>query len=171
MKTTDRTEKRVGRPPLKDLVGKRFGSLVVTAYVGKREGKHYWRCQCDCGKETQVCQSNLQSGHTKSCGCRQREIYRENLQMVDGTSVKIIENRRKRPIRSNTSGYNGVYLDKKSGRWAAQITFKGKTYYLGSYPTLEEAVRARVRGEEMYDTFLEWYYGEARKSGGDDHGE
>lgn len=40
----------------------------------------------------------------------------------------------------------------------AQITFKGKTYYLGSHTKIEDAVQVRQRGEEMYDEFLEWYH-------------
>lgn len=141
-----------------EYVGRRFGMLVVTAYDGKRDGQHYWRCQCDCGNETVVGQTNLQSGHTKSCGCLQREVIRDNLKLVDGTSVTMIESRKKGPIKTNTSGYNGVYWNRKNGTWTAQITFKGKTYYLGTYPTILEAVEARKLGEEMYDDFLEWYY-------------
>ena len=150
----------LSHPPVKDLVGRRFGMLVVTAYDGRRDGKHFWRCRCDCGRETVVCQSNLQNGHTKSCGCVQRQIYQENMRLVDGTSVTMIENRMKTPIRSNKSGYNGVYRNKRTGMWTAQITFKGKTYYLGSYPLLQDAVKARQRGEAVYDDFLNWYYNE-----------
>lgn len=148
-----------------DYIGKRFGALVVTGYAGKRNGLHYWRCRCDCGNETEVGQTNLRSGHTKSCGCLQREIHRDNLKLVDGTSVTMIERRREKLIKSNTSGYNGVYQNRKNGRWVAQITFKGKTYFLGSYLTIEEAVQARKRGEEMYDDFLDWYYTEIAQPG------
>lgn len=148
----------LGHPPLKDFVGRRFGKLEVIAYEGKRNGMHRWRCQCDCGNETVVGQSLLQSGKTKSCGCLQNEIIRENLKLVDGTSVTILEATKKRQWSSNTSGYKGVYRNKKNGKWVAQITFKSKTYYLGSYERLEDAVKARQRGEEMHDDFLEWYY-------------
>ena len=49
-------------------------------------------------------------------------------------------------------------MDKKRRKWIAQITFKGKTYYLGSYDDKREAIRARERGEEMHEDFLEQYY-------------
>ena len=118
---------------------------------------HLWRCRCDCGRETVVRQSNLQSGHVKSCGCLQREISKQNLKIVDGTSITMIKNRMQKPIKSNKSGCSGVYYNEKRKMWHAQITFKGKTYYLGSFTTLADAIKARKRGEEMYESFLEWY--------------
>ena len=48
----------LSRPPLYDWVGKRFGRLTVTAYDGKRNGYHYWKCLCDCGNETVVVQTS-----------------------------------------------------------------------------------------------------------------
>ncbi len=148
-------------PPLKGFLGQRFGQLTVIGYDGRRGGKHYWRCRCDCGNEIVTTQSNLQSGHTKSCGCLQKTARQQNLRLVDGTSVTVLESRLKGgTIRSNTSGYNGVYRDQKTGKWTAQITFRGKTYYLGRYADLAQAVAARRRGEAMYETFLDWYYSE-----------
>ena len=128
------------------LIGRRFGRLVVIGYDGRRGRYPYWRCRCDCGRETVVRQANLKSGHTKSCGCMRRQIYRDNMRLVDGTSVVMIEKRLKTPIQSNKSGYNGVYLNRKTGKWTAQITFKGKTYYLGSFANIQEAVEARRKG-------------------------
>ena len=150
----------LGHPALKDFVGKRFGKLTVIGYAEKRAGMHRWKCKCDCGKETIVGQTFLQSGKTKSCGCLQASIYRENLELVEGTSVTILEFTNKRRLKSNTSGYTGVYKHKKNGKWVAQITFKGKTYYLGSYKKIEDAVQARKKGESMHREFLEKYYAE-----------
>ena len=59
----------LSHPPLKDYVGKRFGMLTVLEYAGKWDRMHRWRCLCDCGNETIVGQTLLQSGRTKSCGC------------------------------------------------------------------------------------------------------
>lgn len=153
----------LGRPPRKDYIGKRFGRLTVTAYAGKRAGMHRWRCLCDCGNETVVGQTLLQTGKTKSCGCLQAEIHRDNLKLVEGTSVTMLEARRGKLCAANSSGYTGVYWDWRRGLWVAQIGFRGKNYYLGSYADQQEAVRARRRGEEMYDVFLEWYYSDRQK--------
>lgn len=146
-----------GHPPLKDFIGKRFNKLVVIDYAGKRAGMHRWKCKCDCGNETIVGQTLLQTGKTKSCGClKETQIY-ENLKLCEGTSVAILEASKRNLLKSNKSGYTGVY-QKPNGRWSAQITFKRKTYYLGTYDDIKDAVKARKRGEKMHDEFLEWYY-------------
>lgn len=142
------------KPPLKDWVGKRFGRAVVLEYAGKKDGRHMWRCRCDCGKEFTAYQSNLQDGQTTSCGCKQKE--QPGLHFVNGTFVEGIQS--KKISCANTSGVRGVYFNKKRGKWIAQIMFQGKCYYLGGYNKLEDAAKARARGEEMFDHFLEWYY-------------
>lgn len=55
---------------VEDLIGRRFGKLVVVRLVGK--DKHYnkiWECKCDCGNVVTVRQGHLRSGHMTSCGC------------------------------------------------------------------------------------------------------
>lgn len=146
----------------KDYVGKRFGRLIVIEPVDKirknRATVTWWKCLCDCGRETIVAQTELQNGGTQSCGCLQKEKAKENLALVDGTSVAILERiHEKTPRSNNTSGYTGVY-HRKSGGWVAYINFKKKRYNLGSYKTREEAIKARQCGEEMHDNFLKWYY-------------
>lgn len=147
----------LGHPPLKKFIGKRFGDLEVIAYEEKKNGVHLWRCRCKCGNEAVVCQSNLQGGHTKSCGCLQEKQILDNLKLCDGTSVAILEASKRKLLKSNKSGYTGVY-QRPNGRWTAQITFKGKTYCLGTFDDIQDAVKARKRGEEMHDAFLAWYY-------------
>ena len=68
----------------------------------------------------------------------------------------------KNPKSNNKSGYTGVYRE-KDGKWRAYINFKKKRYWLGSYDDIADAVRARKRGEEMHDSFLEWYYTEVER--------
>ena len=56
---------------IKDLTGKRYGSLLVVEKSEIRSGTNpVWNCLCDCGNMTLVIQENLLNGHTKSCGCK-----------------------------------------------------------------------------------------------------
>ena len=155
----------LSRPPLKDWIGHRFGKLVVKAYDGKRNGYHYWRCLCDCGNETVVLQTSLLRGHTSSCGC-QAKISADKRTLVDGTCVEVLRAALTKGTipKNNSSGVRGVYWQKKQQKWCAQIMFKGKMIYLGSYKSIGEAKMARKRAEQKYfGEFLEEY--DARQRG------
>lgn len=56
-----------------DRMGHRYGRLVVQSAAPSEKGYSMWHCQCDCGNETTVRGSNLQSGQVQSCGCLARE--------------------------------------------------------------------------------------------------
>ena len=63
---------------LVDIVGNRYGRLVVIGYEGKGNSRHHkWKCQCDCGNIVIVQGLNLKNGHTKSCGCLASEKSKE----------------------------------------------------------------------------------------------
>ena len=132
----------------KDLTGLRFGKLTVEGRSGNKakDGNPLWRCRCDCGREVDVRQSNLQSGWTKSCGC-QRDPGR-NLHYKDGTCLELL--RPELMYRTNTSGVKGVYYSKTRGKWIAQIMFRNKCYYLGGFDTIEDAALARREAEKQF---------------------
>jgi hypothetical protein len=46
-----------------------------------------------------------------------------------------------RLLANNTSGYRGVYYQKQTKKWVAQIGHRRKTYNLGSFLTPEDAAR------------------------------
>lgn len=52
-----------------NLLGQRFGQLIVIAKAPNYKRKTCWLCKCDCGNEVIKTTSNLRSGHAKSCGC------------------------------------------------------------------------------------------------------
>lgn len=62
--------------PTKNLTNNKFGQLTVIEYHGilKRNNRnmHSWFCECDCGEQIIVEDSNLKSGGTQSCGCVNR---------------------------------------------------------------------------------------------------
>jgi len=58
-----------------DLVGRRFGRLIVTEFDHESEDySSWWRCQCDCGNEKIIVRRHLISGNTNSCGCLKKEL-------------------------------------------------------------------------------------------------
>lgn len=60
---------------LPDFTGQTFGRWKVLSYAGRSElNKTIWNCVCLCGNSAQVLHSNLQSGHSRSCGCAGNEI-------------------------------------------------------------------------------------------------
>ena len=52
-----------------DMVGKRFGRLIVLERAGNVGPCAAWRCRCDCGNEIVTNGSCLRRGQTRSCGC------------------------------------------------------------------------------------------------------
>lgn len=60
-----------------NLVGKLFGQLTVTKYVGVGNWHDsLWECRCACGNTLVVMGSNLRKGASKSCGCSKRKRHR-----------------------------------------------------------------------------------------------
>lgn len=58
--------------PIRNLVGRRFGKLVVQR-TGIKHNKLAWICHCDCGNTAYVREANLIGGNTNSCGCLRAE--------------------------------------------------------------------------------------------------
>lgn len=153
-------------PPPKNYIGKKFGRLTVTEYIGRKRKitenskrtDTYWRCLCECGNTVDVAQAGLQSGSTQSCGCLQKERARKALKLCDGTSAAIIQRTQAKKRSNNSSGYTGVYYDRYTEKWQAYISFKKKRYWLGRYTELKDAIAVRKQAEEkLFDSFLAWY--------------
>ena len=63
---------------VKDRTGERYGRLTVLWREANRVEpsgavRAQWRCLCDCGGAIVVSGQGLSRGHTRSCGCLQRE--------------------------------------------------------------------------------------------------
>jgi len=74
--------------PRVDLTGKQFTYLTPLYYI--KGGK--WHCKCKCGKEIDVDTRNLNSGHTKSCGCLNKES-KNVIDMInfENNDIKVLE--------------------------------------------------------------------------------
>lgn len=60
------------------LIGKKFGRLIVLELTESDKcGASRCKCVCDCGNKINVLVSSLKNGHTKSCGCLQKDTMKE----------------------------------------------------------------------------------------------
>ena len=72
---------------MKDLTGKVSGKLTVVSFshlhIQPRGGAvPKWNCLCSCGKTVVVMASNINTGHTTSCGCIRREARLEHAERL-----------------------------------------------------------------------------------------
>lgn len=58
---------------LNNLIGKKFGRLIVLERSNDKGRRVKWLCSCDCGGTKEVVSDQLMSGKTKSCGCLKKE--------------------------------------------------------------------------------------------------
>lgn len=151
---------------IKDLTGQKFNRLTVIG-LGERNscGKIQWKCKCDCGKIVFATTTYLKNGHTKSCGCLNREKASNRLKnnnfiksreknikekfLKEGTNLALIKNTEKLR-KNNTSGCTGVTYNNNNKNWRASIFFKGKKINLGSFKNIEDAIKTRKKAEEKY---------------------
>lgn len=69
-----------------DLTGQKFNHWTVLKFDEERStGKRkYWICECDCEAHTikSVRSDGLTSGHSKSCGCHNRQAAAERMRII-----------------------------------------------------------------------------------------
>ena len=56
-----------------------------------------------------------------------------------------IQNRNRRLLKSNKTGYNGVFLNKKNGKYSVCINI-----FVGYFDKKEDAIKARKAAEDKY---------------------
>ena len=143
-----------------DIRGQQFGRLTAIEPLDRRyHGSVVWRCRCSCGNEYEAPYNMLLSGNTTSCGCKKKEHPQPPLHYVEGTCIEMIDQQNLR--KDNTSGCTGVTAV-RNGRWRAELTFRGKRYFLGTYINKQNAINARKEAEDrIFGGFLEKYYEES----------
>lgn len=72
-----------------NLIGQRFGRLVVTEQAPNRNQKRTWVCVCDCGNVIVTTTQNLRKGDTKSCGCYKHDLTVERLTIHGETHTRL----------------------------------------------------------------------------------
>ena len=136
-----------------EIIGKKFNMLTVIERSDKRDknGSILYKCQCDCGNITYYEKRDLK--RNISCGCWKKskgrtEKMKKSMQWFENTMIKSLAARKRNS--NNTSGVTGVSYNKFKKKWEANIKLKYKQIYLGAFITKEEAIKARLDGEEKY---------------------
>jgi len=140
-----------------DLTGMRVGKLTVVSLSDKRAPRGartvpLWECRCDCGNITYKATDILKNDEVSMCSdCA--PLYaarkmRENAGYVGGTQLSRIQNTNS--DSNNASGVRGVYYDPRSGKYRARLRFQKKLLNLGTYESLEDAIKARKEAENRY---------------------
>ena len=52
----------------RNITNRRFGKLTAICFVECRAQATWWKCHCDCGRETKTTFQRLKRGETRSCG-------------------------------------------------------------------------------------------------------
>lgn len=73
-----------------NLIGKRFGHLVVLNYAKPRNKKTFWLCKCDCGNIKEIEGDSLTRGRIVSCGCSLKKCGEESHSYKHGLTHKRI---------------------------------------------------------------------------------
>ena len=121
-------------PKLIDLTGKTIERLTVIQrdFSKPNSKKAMWLCKCQCGKEVIVGGDHLRSGHTKSCGCLQKEKATISMKSVQSRGVDAI----KKDLVGNQYGLLAVleysYTKNKKRYWKCQCECGNIAYVSGS---------------------------------------
>lgn len=123
----------------------------------------YCRALCPvCGKECNIRLYKLKDiDKCKQCTDNFSDAAEETrkISVVDGSSLILAKARLNGVVNKNSkTGYNGVTF--RNGKYFANITFKKKHFYLGSYNNISDAIFARKAADELlYKTYLEEHEG------------
>jgi hypothetical protein len=132
-------------PAYRDIVGQRFGRLLVLGKAPPRNHRSMVYCCCDCGKEKIIGKTYLLDGRVKSCGCIRDEVAIFN---IVKRSTKFIHIARDMPTYRTWNGMIGrCYGGRKNSKSWKNYESRGITVC--------DRWRFGENGKHPYDCFLE----------------
>ena len=105
-----------------DIIGKRYGKLIVKEFSHIGDGNSYWKCLCDCGKFHVTSANRLRRGSVKSCGCLKFSKYE-----LGESGLKILYSTYKSNAKKNNRQFNLTLEEFRN------ITLK-ECFYCGAKP-------------------------------------
>nr|DAU82992.1 MAG TPA: hypothetical protein [Caudoviricetes sp.] len=146
IETRQTWEQEYGKPKSRmldkrDLVGKKFGKLLVAEEVEKVKGQRMFKCICDCGNEIITRGESLVSGNTKSCGCSRGE-YVSNANKVDIAGQKF----------GKLTAIKRLNKQTKKSEWIWQCKCDCGNYTEATVELLRKG--EKIQCEECFDKYL-----------------
>lgn len=101
-----------------DILGNRYGQLVVVSEAEKRGGMYHYLCKCDCGNEKVIQRYSLTQGKTISCGCFHKKMVGSRYKshgMSGSSTYEVWCGMKKRCYRKSSISYSnyggrGIYI-------------------------------------------------------------
>lgn len=95
-----------------DMLGMRFGNLLVIERAPNRGTSAAWLCRCDCGNKVIRSGGGLRLGQTLSCGClRVEKLVNRNIRNTKGTTVHPCYETWRSMVRRCTDTSHSSYKD------------------------------------------------------------
>jgi len=151
-----------------DLIGQRFGKLVVIERAKNHNGRTAWICKCDCGNTIDTEGSSLRRGFTKSCGCLAKYIRNKNNIDIIGKKFGrlLVLKRVDRPEHISIRNTHAYFLCKcDCGKEVVVISkslYNGNTTSCGCY---RKDVVSLASGEAAKNKLLGVYKRQAKNRG------
>lgn len=153
----DRNEYRVeGNTVYVTMSGSKKGTMICDLDDWERLKDFVWNCSC----------GGYASTDNRKGLLKYKEFHRNVIEQVDGMFCDHINRNRldnrkcnlrivtphqntlnQSKLKNNKTGHLGI-TQRENCKYQARITLNGKTYNLGTYKTIEEAIEARRIGEE-----------------------
>jgi hypothetical protein len=137
---------------MNEIIGKRYGRLVVIGFACYRGKRKMVSTKCDCGKEKNIDYSALKSGATQSCGCLAletlaagREKRKKHGQGIKGNQTRLfrvwcaIIARCSNPNNQAYKNYGGRGI-KVCERWSSENGFSNFFEDMGERPSENHSI-------------------------------
>lgn len=132
-----------------DIIGQRFGRLVVVKFSHMLKNESVWECRCDCGNVVNIRRTTL-GRCTFSCGCLRKDVARKRGVANKGRGLPIGISARNKLFDHYKRAAVDRNLEFKLTMEQFQFLTKQNCYYCGIEPA-QKTGDWKPKGEYVYN--------------------